>query len=109
MTADGEEYLHKVGSDNKSEKSIRFSNKWNWKADLSDCSDPNFVQCYCKDLPYPKRRLYDGGPSKPIKASCVCIMQNGIYRVIFGEKYNRRTKQWGWIETSIEDVLQIVE
>lgn len=109
------EYLCPVGTsgevtyNGKPEESFRISDHWNWYANTNKCSNPKYIQCYCVDLPWAHRRSAENKAGRPIMASCVCVFRNDKYHVIYGEKFNRKTKQWGWIESSPEEVLHTLE
>ena len=89
----------------KPEESFRISDHWNWYANTNKCSDPRYIQCYCADLPWARRRLEPNKPTRPIMASCVSLFRNGKYHVIYGERFDRKTKTWSWVETSPEEAL----
>ena len=89
----------------KPEESFRISDHWNWYANTNKCSDPRYIQCYCVDLPWARRRLEPNKATRPIMASSVCVFRNGRYHAIYGERFDRKTKTWSWIETSPEKAL----
>ena len=95
----------KVTYKSKPELSFRISDHWNWYSNTKKCSDPKYIQCFSKDLPWVRKRLAEGKASKPIMASCVCLFRDGIYHVVYGECFNRKTKTWSWIENSPEKVI----
>lgn len=104
-------YLCPIGTTNevsyngKPEKSFRVSDHWNWYANTKKCKDPRYIQCYCIDLPWARKRLAENKAGKPIIASCVSIFKDGKYHVVYGEHFNRKTKKWSWIENSPEKIL----
>ena len=104
-------YLCPVGTSNevtyssKPNMSFRISDHWNWYANTTKCPDPRYIQCYSADLPWARRRLVEGKPTKPIMASCVCVFKNGKYHVVYGERFDRKSKTWSWIDCSPEKVL----
>lgn len=89
----------------KPELSFRISDHWNWYSNLIKCPDPNYIQCYNKDLPFARKRLEEGKASKPIYGVCVALFRNGQYEVIHGEKFDRKTKEWQWIDGIINNTL----
>lgn len=105
------EYLCPVGTtgeisyNSKPEGSFRISDHWNWYANTRKCSDPKYIQCYCAELPWARRRPEAGRAGKPIMASCVCVFRNGKYHVIYGERFDRKTKTWSWFENNIENAI----
>lgn len=111
---DGSAYLCPVGTtdevtySSKPEGSFRISDHWNWYANINKCPNPKYIQCYCTDLPWAHKRKAEGKAGKPIMASCVCIFKDGVYRVVYGEFYDRKRKAWKWIENSIEEVLNSI-
>lgn len=92
----------------KPELSFRVSDHWNWFSNVDKCKNKDYVQCYSKNFPYPHKRPEQGKASKPIKAASVCIYKNGVYKVVFGEIYDRKKKQWGWINNSVDDVMSYI-
>lgn len=94
--------------ESKPERSFRISDHWNWFANVRKCPDEHYVQCYTRDLPFPKRRFGKGKSSRPISAACVCLFEDGIYRVIFGECFNRKTKKWSWVDNTVDAVLSMM-
>ena len=89
----------------KPELSFRISDHWNWYSNTKKCPDAKYIQCYCDELPYAKRRLAYGKASTPIFAICVCLFKNNKYHVVYGEYYDRKTKTWHWRENNIENIL----
>ena len=89
----------------KPENSFRISDHWNWYSNTKKCENYNYIQCYSRQLPYAKKRIGKGKASDAIKATSVGIFQNGIYHVIYGETYDRKTRKWSWIESNPNEVL----
>ena len=88
----------------KPKNSFRFSDHWNWYANTKKCPDPDYVQCNSADAPWPKERLKPGKASFPVQALQCCVMEDdGLYHVIFGERYNRDTGEWTWCESDPEE------
>lgn len=108
---DNSAYLCPIGTTgevtyySKPELSFRISDHWNWYANINKCSDPKYVQCYCSELPYPKKRDGENRAGKPIWASCVSIFINGKYRVVYGEYFDRKEKTWKWLDNNVENIL----
>ena len=50
----------------KPANSYRYSDHWNWYANVKKCKNPNYIQCLNIDLPWAKKRLSEGKASKPI-------------------------------------------
>lgn len=86
--------------------SFRVSDRWNWFASLKKCKAENHVQCFTKDLHRPFKRRMEGKHSRPIMSSSVGYY--GIdrqYHIIFGEIYDKKTKNSLWISKPIEEVV----
>ena len=86
--------------------SFRYSNKWNWFTDR--CKNQNHAQCYSKDLPRPHHddEFAGKGPGGAILAHCVGYYgDDKSYHVVYGEKYDRETRTWSWVESSPLDVI----
>lgn len=93
----------------KPEYSFRLSDHWNWYANVKKCEDEWYVQCMSYDLPRPKNRRNEGMASDPILATCVALTKKGgHYKVIFGEKFNRKKKKWNWIENDLKDIIDAI-
>lgn len=93
----------------KPNKSFRISDHWNWYANVLKNPNEHYIQCLSNDFPWAKRRKAPGKPSVPIFAIAVCVIgEDGKYHHIFGEKFNRKTKKWSWVETSIDEVLNMI-
>ena len=87
--------------------SFRVSDHWNWKTSLNKNPDEQYVQCYTKDLPWCKRRTAPRKASPAILACAVCFYDSdNLYHVIYGEKFDRKTKTWSWIETNPNDLVK---
>ncbi len=91
----------------KPDRSFRLSDHWNWYSNVRKCEKESYVQCLSFDLPKQRPRKGEGRPSDPIKAICVAAITKpgGTYKVIFGEKYDRKRKKWKWINN---DPLKIL-
>ena len=86
--------------------SFRFSDHWNWFSSIRKCSDPTYVQCRSVDMPWCRKREEEGKPTKPIYGIQVAFYgSDGLYHHVFGEKFDRKTKTWDWVEQSVDDVM----
>lgn len=93
----------------KPKQSFRLSDHWNWYSNLNKCDKEHYIQCLSVDLPYAKQRMSPGKPSKPIFGIQVCIFGNDKkYHCVFGEKYDRKTKKWTWVNVNLIDVLGLI-
>lgn len=88
----------------KPERSFRISDHWNWYANTKKCSDPFYVQCYSVDMPWARQRQNIGKPSLPRNGVQVAVIINGKYHCVYGEKFDRRTKKWYWIDSSPAEI-----
>lgn len=89
----------------KPDKSFRISDHWNWYANVNKCEKSNYIQCFNPDLPWAKRRTDPGKASKPIYACQVAFFYNNMYRVVYGEKFDRKTRKWSWVDNTVENVI----
>lgn len=112
---DSSMYLVPLGTEDeityygKPQKSFRISDHWNWYANLSKCSNERYIQCWSIDVPYVRPRIKEGKASKPRKAIQVAIVtNNGKYRAIYGEKWNKKKKRWEWLDTNPEAALYLI-
>lgn len=89
----------------KPANSFRYSNKWNfWKNGKGEMLDS--VQCYSEDFPKAHTDSHGCGPQGSVLAYSVCFYgEDGRYHVVYGERYNRRTKKWDWVESDPEDAI----
>lgn len=89
-------------------KSFRISDHWNWFSNLKKCNDPHYVQCRSFDMPWCRKRE-DGCPmaTKPRFGIQVCIHLDDGYHHVFGDKFDRKTKTWSWIESTPEEVVKM--
>ena len=77
--------------------SYRYSDHWNWYANLKKCPVGRYIQCYNPDLPRAKPRAGEGLASKPVKATCIAYYgEDKKYHTIYGEKFDRKEKTWSW-------------
>ena len=89
----------------KPANSFRYSNKWNfWKNGKGEMLDS--VQCYSEDFPKAHTDSQGRGPQGAVLAYSVCFYgEDGHYHVVYGERYNRKTKKWDWVESDPEDAI----
>ena len=87
--------------------SFRISDHWSWFSNLKKCSVRNYIQCYSRDMPVPKARpVGQDCATKPIRGIQVCVqMKDGMYHHVYGEKYDRKTHTWSWVENDPKTVL----
>lgn len=91
----------------KPENSFRCSSHWNWYANTNKCSIPTYIQCNNVDLPRVRNRPMEGKPSTPIAAWQVAFFgKDKRFHCVYGEKFDRKTGKWEWIENSVDQVLQ---
>lgn len=89
----------------KPANSFRCSTHWNWRESLEKCNKENYIQCLNNDLPFAKTRKEDGGPSEYIKAEQVAVIgEDGKYYAVFGEVFNRKKREWKWLEADPKEV-----
>lgn len=90
--------------------SFRISDHWNWYSSLKKCSDPFYIQCFSVNMPWPRRRdTNDEYATKPRYGWQIALYGNdGKYHHVFGEKFNRRNKEWVWEERTIKDVISLL-
>ena len=108
-------YLIPIGTEDKISyyekpfKSFRLSDHWNWYANVNKCSKEHYVQCLSVDAPWARKRFKEGGPSKPIFAIQVCVFgSDEKYHHVYGEKFDRKTKTWSWIESDPNEIAKHV-
>lgn len=87
--------------------SFRVSDHWNWFSNLKKCKDPHHIQCRSLDIPWCRKRV-DGDPfaTKPRFGIQVCIYLKDGYHHVYGDKFDRKTKTWTWIESTPEDIVK---
>lgn len=94
----------------KPSRSFRISDHWNWYSSHQKCALTNYIQCYCVDAPYAKKRPAPGKASKPVSAIQVAFYGNdNRYHVMFGEIYDRKKKTWSWKNGTIEQCLALAK
>lgn len=90
--------------------SFRISDHWNWYSSTKKCTDHDYIQCFTTDMPRVKKRETENGASKPVFGVCVAFFdEDKKYHVIFGEKFDRRTKKWSWVNTSPIDIANSIK
>ena len=106
-------YLVPFGTENqityysKPAWSFRISDHWNWWANLKKCSDEKYVQCRSLDMPWVKNRVAPGMASEPRIGIQVAICDSdGIYHHVFGEKFDRKSRKWSWVEKSPDEIIE---
>lgn len=91
----------------KPNDSFRCSTHWNWRETLEKCNKENYIQCLNVNLPFAKKRKAEGEPSDPILAEQVAILgKDGKYHAVFGEIYDRKTREWQWLNADPKEVAQ---
>lgn len=94
----------------KPKLSFRVSDHWNWYSNLKKCKDKTRVQCRSMDMPWARHREDEQCATKPRYGWQVAVYGNdGVYHHVFGEKFNRKTKEWSWEEKSLQDVLAMIQ
>lgn len=91
--------------------SLRVGAVWNWRASLKKCNVPEHIQCVTRDLPYVKGRPkgHPELPSPPIYGNMVAIFDTDKkYHCIYGEKYDKKTKTWMWVDNTPERAAMYV-
>lgn len=99
-------YLIPAGSESelsyygKPDKSFRFSDHWNWYSSTYKCTDETMVQCKSLDIPWARKREEPGKATKPRYGLQVCVYSaaDGCYHHIYGDKFDRKTKTWTWVD-----------
>ena len=108
-------YLYPAGTHSdityygKPAKSFRLSYHWNWLTSLDRCSDPNYIQCESVDMPKcRKERTERFGMSKPRYGYQIAFYgSDNKYHCVYGDKYNRKTGKWEWVENTLDDILAL--
>ena len=88
--------------------SFRVSDHWSWYSSLKKCPERSYIQCYSADAPVPKPRPYgkQDNATKPVMGKQVCIqLADGKYHHVFGDKYDRSTHRWTWVENDPREVV----
>ena len=92
--------------------SLRVAPNWNWRAGLDRCSNPSYIQCVTPDAPFARRRPkeHPEWSSLPIFCNMVGYFDtDNKYHCIFGEKYERETKTWTWVENFPKRVALMIQ
>lgn len=107
-------YLIPIGTESeisyygKPDKSFRFSDHWSWYSNHKKCKVDDYVQCYSYDAPKPNKRKGPGMASEPVNAIQVAAIGiDGQYHCVFGEKYDKKSKKWTWIENEAQDIAKM--
>lgn len=90
----------------KPDKSLRFSDHWNWFSSQKKCKDESLVQCRSLDMPWCRKREKPGMSTKPRFGIQVSLYDAATkcYRHVYGDKFDRKAKTWTWIESSPADI-----
>ena len=89
--------------------SLRVACNWNWKASIKRCKEERFIQCNTPDLPWCRKRESEGMASKPIWGNMVGYFDDDHrYHCVYGEKFNRETKTWEWVESDPKEVSRMM-
>ena len=87
--------------------SFRVSDHWNWYSNVKKCRKLDYIQCNSLDIPEAKERE-DERATEPIVGCQVAIQgTDGNYHHVFGEKYDRKTRSWSWIDSDPMDVCKV--
>lgn len=86
--------------------SFRISDHWNWYANVNKNPNENYIQCLSVDMPWAKKRKAPGKPSNPVVGMQIALVKDdGKYHAVYGEVFNRKTKEWGWLESDVSSVI----
>lgn len=88
--------------------SFRISDHWNWYANTKKCIFEDYIQCLNTDLMWAHHRSKEKptAATKPIHAYCVAYCgPRGIYRTIYGQVYDRKTRTWSWVESNPREIV----
>ena len=89
--------------------SLRVACNWNWRASSKRCKDEKYIQCHTDDLPWARKKEADGSASKPIWGNMVGYFDaDQKYHCVYGEKFNRETKTWEWVEGDPDAVAEMM-
>lgn len=92
----------------KPQNSFRISDHWNWKASLRKQPIEGYVQCFTRDLPCYRKRREEGKASMPIWAWQIGYFgEDAVYHCVYGERFNRETKIWDWVEADPAEVAKM--
>ncbi len=101
--------IDKLSYYGKPELSFRVSDHWNWFSNLKKCDIPNYVQCMSMDMPWARRREEESKSTKPRYGIQVAIFgKDGRYHHVYGEKFDRRTKEWSWEVDTLDNVIRMI-
>ena len=89
--------------------SFRISDHWNWYSNIRKNPNPAYIQCWSVDIPSPNPRPEPGKPSKPKVGIQVSVIGgDGKYHVVYGERYDKKRKTWGWLDTNPADIAEMI-
>lgn len=84
--------------------SFRCSDHWNWYANTKKCNVYWYVQCFNPDVFWPEKRK-NSGATKPRYCTNVSFFgYDQKFHCVYGEKFDRKTKTYIWIESDPEEV-----
>lgn len=92
--------------------SFRISDHWNWLSSKKRCSNLNLVQCRSLDMPWCRKRDANNptGATRPLVGVQVAYYgEDGCYHCVFGEKFDRKSKIWSWMDNSPESAAKLVK
>lgn len=92
----------------KPNRSIRYSDHWNWYANTNKCSVYNYIQCLSVDIPWTRRRTDDKATKPRFGVQVAMIMDDGKYHCVYGDKFDRKTKTWNWVDASADEVVAML-
>lgn len=94
----------------KPEYSFRISDHWNWYSSSKKCSDLKVIQCNSVDIPWCRKREETDKATKPIYGIQVSYYgKDHKYHHVFGEKFNRKTKKWVWVENDVDTAVNVMK
>lgn len=88
---------------------IRLAGCWNWHTNPHKTAWEN-IQCPMADAPKAYEKPWgETNHTLPRKCSAVAIMkEDGQYHTLHGEKFNFKTKDWDYLNPSVEDVISTI-
>ena len=96
----------------KPNNSFRIADTWNWYMSMKKCPDEWTVQCLNTDLPFTANRHGGIGSKKrsdQVKAVQVAYKNGDNYTCVYGQKYDRKTKRWYWVEADPKEVALLIK
>ena len=79
--------------------------------DLSRYLIPAGTKDQIRDLPVPKARPRNNpdGATKAVRGTQVAVQtEDGTYRCVFGDKYDRTRHRWTWVEADPKEVIALL-